>query len=62
MTGPSTQEQWMYWKYKTTEQRNRGEAIKELEKLLAADKVTLLQCAVDLLFIVNQSLMIQNFG
>ncbi len=50
----------MYWKYKTTEQRNRGEAIKELEKLLAADKVTLLQCVVDLwsnLSIMNDSLV-----
>lgn len=39
MTGPSRQEQWMYWQYKTPEQVKRGAAMKELEKLITAEVV-----------------------
>ena len=39
MTGPGTSEQWMYWKSRTPQQKNRSYALRELEKLLNGDKV-----------------------
>ena len=39
MTGPSTTSQWLYWQYKSPEQKKRCAIITELDKLLAADPV-----------------------
>ncbi|XP_074653841.1 dynamin-like GTPase OPA1, mitochondrial isoform X2 [Tubulanus polymorphus] len=38
MTGPSTSEQWTRWCSRTTEQKNRCNVIRELEKLINAEK------------------------
>ena len=37
MSGPSQSEQWLYWKSRTVEQKNRRATIHELEKLLQSD-------------------------
>ena len=34
MSGPGTQEQWLYWRSKTPEQRQRCAVMKELSKLV----------------------------
>ena len=35
MRGPSTRQQWLYWKSQTPEQKKRKSTMKELEKLLS---------------------------
>ncbi|KAG8232092.1 hypothetical protein J437_LFUL012452, partial [Ladona fulva] len=37
MFGPSTKERWLYWKYKTEEQKLRTAVKKELDKILYSD-------------------------
>ena len=44
MVGPSSKEQWLYWQYRTDEQKKRGAAMKELEKLLTSDTVIYFLC------------------
>ena len=39
MLGPSTREQWVYWRSRTTDQKNRNTTKNELDKLLLADEV-----------------------
>lgn len=39
MTGPGTREQWLHWKHRTPEHRNRIAAKNEVHKILSADKV-----------------------
>ena len=40
MIGPGTQEQWLYWKYPTEEQKKRQVVRAELEKILLSNYVS----------------------
>lgn len=59
MLGPSTTEQWIYWKHQTEEHRQRQATKNELEKLLSTEghKNSL---AVDELTTVRRNLQTQN--
>jgi optic atrophy protein 1 len=61
MTGPSTSEQWLYWKSQTNEQRNRAATIRELEKLLQSDTRRHPVLAHDELTTVRKNLETQAF-
>ena len=38
LKGPGLREQWMYWRSKSHDQRNRGTAMTELDRLLQSNK------------------------
>ena len=39
MVGPGTQEQWLYWKYPTEDQKKRAVVRNELSKILLSNYV-----------------------
>jgi len=65
MTGPGAWDQWVYWRYRTQEQKDRHSTLNELEKLIQAavrhkpvlsyDEVTAVRKNLE-----NQSVMVDN--
>ena len=63
LVGPSTSDQWLKWKTKTTDHKNRDKAKKELERIISAEPVsgTCVKCSHTLLNFFY-SIIISNVG
>ncbi|XP_064612015.1 dynamin-like 120 kDa protein, mitochondrial [Liolophura sinensis] len=60
LTGPSTREQWMYWKYRSPQQIDRLSTIRELDKLLNSEDNHKLSLSSDELTTVRRNLQTQG--
>lgn len=60
MTGPGTREQWLHWKHRTTDHKNRVATKEELQKILASDKAHKSVIAPDELTTVRRNLQTQG--